>query len=129
MRRATLSLDAHPTDPKADEIERDRRRRDHDPDAEGRAPLEPVGADAVAQIERVGLDVERGVAALGSVGVVGARLGGLCASLLGAVRTHGAAWYARIFTARHGPMGFPLHREPTGTLSPRMTSEAGPTVA
>ena len=32
-------------------------------------------------------------------------------------------------TSRHGPIGLPLQRVRSGTNSPRITSEAGPTVA
>src|SRR5215510_1364376 len=41
-------------------------------------------------------------------------------------------WYIAVLRLHgivHGAMGLPIHRDPGGTASPRMTNDAGPTVA
>ena len=76
------------------------------PNAQDGVALEVVAEGPVAQVEVVVLDRVPVVAVAGQVGIGSAHS-----------------------SSSHGPTGLPIHRVLSGTDSPRMTSETGPTVA
>ncbi len=79
---------------------------DHGPHRQLGAAFEVVAERLVAQVEGVVLDLVAVVAVAGQVRIGAGHSG-----------------------SAHGPTGLPIHRVLSGTDSPRMTSETGPTVA
>ena len=89
--------------------------------------VEVVAGWGVVEREVVGIDPERRVAVSGHVRV-GAAGGGVVASHARALRSRVVSGVSSS-SSSHGPMGLPSQRVLSGTLSPRMTSDVGPTVA